>query len=62
MVKIKKLGPEGHEEIEVPKEEAERMIEAEAGRYFVVSEGKILREVKLKEDQELMLVPIIKGG
>jgi len=62
MVKIKKLGPEGHEEINVSIEEARNMIEAERGRYLVVKDGKVVREVVLENDEELMFVPIIGGG
>jgi len=62
MVKIKKLGPNGHEEINVSLEEAMNMVEAEKGRYLVVQNGKVVNEIKLEEDQELMLVPIVKGG
>jgi len=63
-VKIHILGKKGHETVELPPKEAEELIEAEEGRYFVVdAETKqILREIKLEEGQELMMIPIVRGG
>jgi hypothetical protein len=64
MVKIRKLSEKGHEEFDVPKEEAIEMFQAEQGRYFVVDSKtkKLVSEVNIEDDQELMMVPIIRGG
>lgn len=63
-VKIHILGKNGHETIELSKEEAEHLIEAEEGRYFIIDSKtkQILREIKLEEGQELMMIPIVSGG
>jgi len=64
MVKIRKLSEKGHEEFNVSKEEAIEMFQAEQGRYFVVDSKtkKLVSEVNIEDDQELMMVPIIRGG
>lgn len=64
MVLVKKLGPSGHETIQISVEEAESLIEAEKGRYFVRDKktGQILHEIHLEEDQEIALIPIATGG
>jgi len=64
MVKIRKLSEKGHEEFDVSKEEAIEMFQAEQGRYFVVDSKtkKLVSEVNIEDDQELMMVPIIRGG
>lgn len=64
MVKIRKLSEKGHEEFDVSKEEAIEMFQAEQGRYFVVDSKtkKLVSEVSIEDGQELMMVPIIRGG
>jgi len=64
MVKIRKLSEKGHEEFDVSKEEAIEMFQAEQGRYFVVDSKtkELVSEVNIEDDQELMMVPIIRGG
>lgn len=64
MIKIRKLTDKGDEAQEVTVEEAEEMIEAEAGNYFVVDADskKVLKELKLEDGQSLMLIPRACGG
>ena len=64
VVKIKKLGPQGHETLEMTVDEAHDLQIAEQGRYFIVDAetNKIVTEVKLKDGQELYMVPKIAGG
>lgn len=63
-VKIRYLNKKGDEPIELTIEEAEQLIEAEQGRYFVVDaeSRKLLQEVEVKDGQSLVLLPIVKGG
>jgi len=63
-VKIVYLNRKGHETVELSPKEAEQLIKAEQGRYFVVDAEtrQVLREIKLEDGQELMLVPIVRGG
>jgi len=69
MVTVNILGKKGHEQfVDLTPEEAEELIEetidAEGQRYFVVDKDtqKIVKELKLQEDQELVLIPIAQGG
>lgn len=69
MVTVQILGRKGHEEFEdLTPEEAEKLImevqEAGGQRYFVADKKtqKVLRELKLQEDQELVMIPIVSGG
>jgi hypothetical protein len=54
----------GDEPLELTPEEAERLIFASQGRYFVVDEGTraLLKEVSLKPGQRIALIPIAMGG
>jgi len=63
-VKIKKIGKDGHSEIDVTPEQAIEMCTAEEGRYFVIDSKtkQLVKEINIKDGQELMLVPIIRGG
>ena len=63
-VKIKKIGREGHSEVDVSQEQAIEMCRAEEGRYFVIDSKtkQLVKEINIKDGQELMLVPIIRGG
>ena len=64
MIKITMLNKTGHETLELTEQEAEDLLHAEFGRYFIVDEEtkKPLREIKLEDGQELMLIPISTGG
>jgi len=63
-VKISYLNKRGHETVEMTVEEAENLIEAEQGRYYVVNmeTKQVLREIKVEDGQKLMLVPFVQGG
>lgn len=69
MVNVSILNEFGHESFEdLTVEEAETLvnetIDAEGARYFVIDKDtkQILREIKLQEDQDIALIPIIGGG
>ena len=58
------LNKKGHETVELTEEEAEELLSAEQGRYFILDaeSHKPIREIKLEDGQELMLIPISTGG
>lgn len=63
------LGKKGHEEFadltpKEAKELIEQTIDAQGERYFIADKEshKILKELKLQEDQEVVLIPIAVGG
>jgi len=69
MVNVSILGSKGHEEFkDLTVEEAEELIEktidAEGQRYFIVDKNtnQLIKEVKLQPDQDIALIPIVKGG
>lgn len=64
MVKVSVMGKEGHRKIEMSVAEAEALIREKGERYFVADEktGKILKEIKLRENQEIALIPKVTGG
>ena len=69
MVNVSILNEFGHEYFEdLTVEEAKRLIDetidAEGTRYFIVDKDtkQILREIKLQEDQDIALIPIVVGG
>lgn len=64
MVKISILDEKGHRRIELPAADAEQLIHEKGERYFVVDQKtqKIVKELKLREDQEIALIPKITGG
>jgi hypothetical protein len=63
-VRIRKLGSSGHDSFNLTLDEAQAMVDADAGRYFVIDEEttKVLTEVKLKDGQKIMMVPMVQGG
>lgn len=63
-VSVRRLNELGHETLELTPEEAERLIFASQGRYFVVDEGTraLLKEVSLEPGQRIALIPIAMGG
>ena len=63
-VRIRKLGPSGHDTFNLTLDEAQAMVDAELGRCFVVDEEttRIMSEIKLKDGQKIMMVPIVQGG
>ena len=63
-VRIKKLGPEGHRTVTLSEEEAQEMLDAEAGRYFIRNNktGKIVREIKVRKGLDLTMIPVVAGG
>jgi len=63
-VKVKVLGPGGHEELELSPEEAEKLCYERGERYFVVDweSKRVLQEIKLEEGQAIALIPKIQGG
>ena len=69
MTTVKILGRKGHEELkDLTPEEAKEVIDklesVEGLRFFVVDleTKKVLKELELQEDQELAVIPIIRGG
>jgi len=69
MVTIQVLGRKGHEEFkDLTVEEAEQLIneieEAGGQRYFIADKKtqKVLKELVLQEDQEIVLIPRVAGG
>jgi len=69
MVTIQVLGRKGHEEFkDLTVEEAKQLIneveEASGERYFIADKKtqKILKELVLQEDQEIVLIPRVAGG
>jgi hypothetical protein len=64
VVRIRKLGLSGHDTFNLTLDEAQAMVDVDAGRYFVIDEEttKLVSEVKLKDGQKIMMVPIVQGG
>jgi molybdopterin converting factor small subunit len=64
MVKVSILNIKGHHKVEMSVEEAENLIREKGERYFIVDEktGKVVRELKLRDNQEIALVPKVTGG
>jgi hypothetical protein len=64
VVTIKKLGPAGHETFNLTLDEAQAMADTDQGRYFIIDEEttKIVQEVKLRDGQKVMFVPVVQGG
>jgi len=64
VVRIRKLGLSGHDTFNLSLDEAQAMVDVDAGRYFVIDEEttKLVSEVKLKDGQKIMMVPIVQGG
>ena len=64
LVKMLIMDEKGHRRIELSAEDAERLIHEKGERYFVADTKtqKILKEIKLKEDQEIALIPKVTGG
>jgi hypothetical protein len=64
VVRIRKLGSSGHDTFNLTLDEAQAMVDAEEGRYFVIDQEttKLVSEVKLKDGQKIMMVPIVQGG
>ncbi len=64
VVKIRKLGSEGHKTLKLSEEEAQEMLDADVGRYFIRNNqtGKIVREIKVRKGQDLTMIPIVAGG
>lgn len=63
-VKIRKLSKNGDDELNLPEEEARRLVETEQGRYFIVDSQtkQIIKPVQVQDGQELMFLPIVAGG
>jgi len=64
LIRIRVLGAKGDETKELTVEEAEDMVEAELGTYYVVNAEtkKIMREIKLEDGMSLMMIPAVQGG
>ena len=64
MIRVLVANRKGHSEVELSPEEAERLIEAELGRYYIVDAEtrKVVSPVELRENQVLMMLPIVGGG
>ena len=54
----------GHEEVQTTAEEAQALIDAEPGKYYVVNADTkdIIRQVVVEEGQTLQLIPVVQGG
>jgi hypothetical protein len=63
-VRIRRLGSSGHDTFYLTLDEAQAMIDVDVGRYFVIDEEttKLVSEVKLKDGQKIMMVPMVQGG
>lgn len=63
-VSVRRLNELGHETLELTPEEAERLMFASQGRYFVVDEAtkNLVKEVSLEPGQRIALIPIARGG
>ena len=64
MIKVTIANRKGHEPLLLSQEDAERLIEVEQGRYYVVEPKthRLIRMVDIGEHEELMLLPIPGGG
>ena len=69
MITLYVLGRKGHEEFrDLTPEEAKGLIHdvesASGQRYFVADKNTqtLLKELKLQEDQELVMIPVAVGG
>jgi hypothetical protein len=62
VVKIKKISSLGHEEMNLPIEEARNVLAEGAGRYLIVKDNKIINAATLEDGDQILLVPIIRGG
>jgi len=69
LVTVYVLGRKGHEEFQdLTPEEAEALIDeiksAGGQRYFIVDKSTqgILKELKLQENQELVMIPVVSAG
>jgi len=64
VIEVKIANRKGHETQMLSGEDADRLIEAERGRYYVVDPEthRILRNVDIGEHEALMLLPIPAGG
>lgn len=63
-VKIRYLNKKGDTPLELTPEEAQELVDAEEGKYFVVDAEtrQILHEVEVKNGQNLVLMPVVRGG
>ena len=64
VVSIRYLNRKGDEHLNLSVAEAESLLDAEEGKYYVVDEvtQKIISEVKVEDGQKLVLMPIVRGG
>ena len=64
MIEVKIANQKGHETQLLSEEDAERLIEAEQGKYYILDPEthRILRKVDVGEHEALMLLPIPGGG
>ena len=62
MIKIKRMCSLGHEETECTLEEAREVLSDGQGRYLIVKDNKIINARTLEDGDQIVLVPIIKGG
>ncbi|MDH5440633.1 MAG: hypothetical protein OEZ48_00265 [Candidatus Bathyarchaeota archaeon] len=64
MIELKIANRKGHETQILSEEDAERLIEVERGRYYILDPEthSILRKIDVGEHEALMLLPIPGGG
>jgi len=62
MIKIKRVCEFGHEEQDLPFEEAEKVLAEGAGRYLIVKDNKIVNATTLEDGDTILLIPKIQGG
>jgi hypothetical protein len=63
-VKLSILNQKGHEVQELSLEDAQNLVDAEKGKYYVIdSETRnMIQVVDIEDGQELLLIPIVSGG
>lgn len=64
VVKLRRMYSGGDEEKQLTIDEAQSMVQAEEGRYFVVDKEtrKVIKPVEIVDGQELLMIPVLRGG
>ena len=64
VVRLKKLGPQGHREFNLTLKEAREAVDADPGKYLIVDEEteRIIKSIHLRDGQKIVMVPVIEGG
>ena len=62
VITIKRICSLGHEETEYTLEEAKNVLAEGQGRYLIVKDNKIVNAASLEDGDQIVLVPILRGG